>query len=44
MVGGAKELVGKLLGDAKLQVEARGEQAAGKLQNAAGNVKGALRK
>jgi uncharacterized protein YjbJ (UPF0337 family) len=38
-----KEAVGKAAGDAKLEVEGRNEKAAGKVQNAVGGVKDALR-
>jgi uncharacterized protein YjbJ (UPF0337 family) len=44
MIGGAKELFGRFVGDAKLQVDGKAEQAEGKLQNAAGSVKDTLRK
>jgi len=44
LAGRAKELLGKLVGDAKLQVDGKAEQAEGKVQNAAGGVKDALRK
>jgi uncharacterized protein YjbJ (UPF0337 family) len=38
-----KEVVGKLVGDAKLQVDGKAEQIEGKLQNAAGSAKDELR-
>ena len=41
--GKAKEITGKVLGDAKLQAEGKADQAAGKIQNAVGGVKDALR-
>jgi uncharacterized protein YjbJ (UPF0337 family) len=41
--GAVKETVGKVAGDAKLEVEGRNEKAAGKVHNAAGGVKDALR-
>ncbi len=44
MVGGAKELLGRFIGDAKLQTDGKAEQAEGKLQNAAGSAKDAVRK
>jgi len=44
ILGGAKELFGKFVGDAKLQVDGKAERAEGKLQNAAGGVKDAMRK
>jgi uncharacterized protein YjbJ (UPF0337 family) len=47
-IGSAKQvvgkLVGKLVGDAKLQVDGKAEQLEGKLQNAAGSVKDTLRR
>ena len=42
--GALKEAAGKVTGDAKLEVEGRAEKAAGKLQNAVGGVKDALKK
>jgi uncharacterized protein YjbJ (UPF0337 family) len=42
--GGAKEAAGKILGDAKLTTEGKADKAAGKLQNAVGGVKDALKK
>ena len=44
LAGLAKEMLGKLVGDAKLQVDGKAEQAEGKVQNAAGGVKDALLK
>jgi uncharacterized protein YjbJ (UPF0337 family) len=41
--GAVKETVGKVAGDAKLEVEGRNEKDAGKLQKAVGGVKDALR-
>jgi uncharacterized protein YjbJ (UPF0337 family) len=41
--GSVKESVGKVTGDAKLEVEGRNEKAAGKVQNAVGGVKDAVR-
>jgi len=41
--GSAKEITGKVLGDAKLEAEGKAEKAAGKIQNAVGGVKYALR-
>jgi uncharacterized protein YjbJ (UPF0337 family) len=41
--GKAKEAAGKALGDEKLKAEGRGDQAAGKIRNAIGGVKDALR-
>jgi uncharacterized protein YjbJ (UPF0337 family) len=42
--GGAKEAAGKILGDAKLTTEGKSDKASGKLQNAVGGVKDALKK
>lgn len=44
MPGGANQTVGKLVGDAKPQVDGNAEQVEGKLQNAAGSVKDTLRR
>jgi uncharacterized protein YjbJ (UPF0337 family) len=41
--GKAKEAVGKLTGDEKLKAEGRADQIEGKVQNAVGGVKDALR-
>jgi uncharacterized protein YjbJ (UPF0337 family) len=41
--GAVKETVGKVTGDAKLRAEGQGDKVAGKVQNAAGGVKDALR-
>lgn len=41
LVGSAKQAVGKFVGDAKLQVDGKGEQLAGK---AAGSVKDTLKR
>jgi uncharacterized protein YjbJ (UPF0337 family) len=41
--GAAKDAAGKILGDSKLQGEGKAEKAAGKLQNAIGGAKDALR-
>jgi uncharacterized protein YjbJ (UPF0337 family) len=41
--GAVKEAVGKAAGDAKLEVEGRNEKVAGKVRNAVGGVKDALR-
>ena len=40
--GAVKETVGKVAGDAKLEVEGRNEKAAGKVRNAVGGAKDAL--
>ena len=39
VAGAAKVAVGKLVGDAKLQVDGQAEQIAGRVQNAVGNAK-----
>jgi uncharacterized protein YjbJ (UPF0337 family) len=41
--GAAKEAVGKVTGDAKLQVDGRADKSEGKLQNAIGGAKDAVR-
>jgi len=41
--GVAKETVGKVIGDAKLQSDGKTDQAVGKIQNAVGGVKDAAR-
>lgn len=41
--GRVKAAVGKTIGDAKLQSEGRAEKAEGKIQNALGSVKDAIR-
>jgi uncharacterized protein YjbJ (UPF0337 family) len=41
--GAVKEIVGKVTGDAKLKAEGQSDKVAGKMQNAAGGVKDALR-
>jgi uncharacterized protein YjbJ (UPF0337 family) len=42
--GAIKEIVGKALGDAKLQADGKSDKAEGKAQNALGGLKDALRK
>lgn len=42
-VGAIKEVAGKLTGDAKLKAEGRAEKVKGKIQNAIGGVKDAIR-
>lgn len=42
--GAIKEAVGKAVGDSKLVADGRSEQAAGKVQNAFGGLKDALKK
>ena len=41
--GAMKEAVGKVTGDAKLQADGKADKTAGKIQNAVGGVKDALR-
>ena len=41
--GPIKEMVGKVTGDAKLKAEGSTDRLAGKVQNAAGGIKDALR-
>ncbi len=41
--GKAKEAAGKLTGDEKLKAEGRADQVAGKVQNAVGGLKDALK-
>lgn len=41
--GAVKEAAGKLTGDAKLQSEGKADKVAGKVQNAAGGMKDAIR-
>ena len=41
-VGNAKELAGKVMGDAKLQAEGKSDKTAGKVQNAVGGLKDTL--
>ena len=41
--GKFKEGVGRAVGDAKLESEGRGDQAAGKVRNAVGGIKDAFR-
>ena len=42
IAGTAKKIVGKLVGDAKLQADGEAEQIEGKVQNAVGGVKDTL--
>ncbi len=44
IAGKVKEAVGKLVGDAKLQVDGRAERAEGKLQNDAGSARDTSKK
>ena len=41
--GKAKEVAGKVTGDAKLKTEGKADQVAGKVQNAVGGAKDAIR-
>jgi len=41
--GAIKEAAGKALGDAKLEGEGKADKTAGKVQNAVGGIKDALR-
>ena len=41
--GKVKEMTGKMLGDAKLQAEGTADKATGKVRNAVGGAKDALR-
>jgi len=43
VTGAAKEAVGKIVGDAKLQSDGKAEKAFGKIQNAVGGVNDAVR-
>jgi uncharacterized protein YjbJ (UPF0337 family) len=43
VTGAAKEAVGKVIGDAKLQSDGKTEKAIGKIQNAVGGVNDAVR-
>ncbi len=42
--GAIKEATGKVLGDAKLQADGKGDKAEGKVQNAIGGLRDALKK
>jgi uncharacterized protein YjbJ (UPF0337 family) len=44
IAGKAKEVVGKLVGDTKLQADGQAEKLEGKVQNAVGGLKDALKK
>jgi uncharacterized protein YjbJ (UPF0337 family) len=41
--GSIKESVGKVVGDAKLQVDGKADRTAGKVQNMAGSIKDSLK-
>jgi uncharacterized protein YjbJ (UPF0337 family) len=43
VIGSIKQMVGKVLGDAKLQAEGNAERTEGKVQNVVGGVKDALK-
>ncbi len=43
VTGAAKEAVGKVIGDAKLQSDGKTEKSVGKIQNAVGGVNDAVR-
>jgi uncharacterized protein YjbJ (UPF0337 family) len=43
IVGSVKEVIGKLVGDAKLQADGKADQIEGKLQNAVGSAKDTLK-
>ena len=43
MKGKVKEGAGKVLGDSKLEAEGKGDKVGGKIQNAVGGIKDALR-
>jgi len=42
--GSVKETIGKAIGDAKLQSEGKADKVEGKVQNAVGGLKDALKK
>ena len=42
--GSVKETIGKAVGDAKLQSDGKADQVEGKVQNAVGGLKDALKK
>jgi uncharacterized protein YjbJ (UPF0337 family) len=41
--GSLKETVGKVVGDAKLQIDGKADQAEGKIQNVVGTIKDSLK-
>ena len=43
VIGSAKVALGKALGDAKLQSEGQADKVEGKIQNAVGGIKDAIR-
>jgi uncharacterized protein YjbJ (UPF0337 family) len=44
VIGAAKQAVGKLVGDAKLQADGKAEQVEGRLQNAIGSAKDTVKR
>jgi uncharacterized protein YjbJ (UPF0337 family) len=44
VIGGIKETTGKVVGDAKLKADGKAEKVEGKIQNAIGGIKDALKK
>jgi uncharacterized protein YjbJ (UPF0337 family) len=44
VMGAVKEAAGKVTGDAKLEAEGKADKVAGKVQNAVGGAKDAVRK
>ena len=42
--GAVKETIGKVVGDAKLETEGKADKAEGKVQNAIGGLKDAVKK
>ncbi len=42
VVGSVKQAIGRLIGDTKLQLDGKAQQAEGRLQNVAGGAKDAL--
>ena len=43
VIGGIKEAAGKVVGDAKLKADGKAEKIEGKIQNAVGGIKDALK-
>lgn len=43
VIGAAKQAVGKLVGDAKLQADGKADKVEGKLQNAVGSAQDTLK-
>ena len=43
VIGGIKETAGKVVGDAKLTADGKAEKVEGKIQNAIGGIKDALK-